>query len=71
MTPEEETAAETFIYRLAEPKPDPRIIVVGTVTVRETEVEVSGWTVEGMTMQELGDYAVQWAEDRLGEVPLS
>lgn len=67
-TPEGYVNPETYIYRLSEPKPDPRVIVTGRVVVRETEIEVSGWSVEGMTIQDLAEYAARWAEDRLAEV---
>jgi hypothetical protein len=66
-TPEAATI-ESYIYRLPEIAPDPRIIVTGYVTVREREIEVSGWTVEEMTLPELAEYAARWAEDRLDEI---
>ncbi len=61
--------AAPYIYRLPEDKPDPRIITTGTVIIREGEIEVSGWVVNDMTLPDLAEYAVRWAEDRLAEVP--
>jgi hypothetical protein len=56
-----------YVYRLSAPKPDPRIIVEGTVTISAKEVVVSNWTVGAMDLTEFAEVAVRWAEDRLAE----